>query len=58
MDGIKNALGIHSPSTLFRDEVGKFMAQGVGVGFENEMGNVTTEMDPTIKAYTQQNLKV
>lgn len=30
---IKNFFGIHSPSTLMRDEVGKYLAQGVGVGF-------------------------
>lgn len=44
LDGMKNALGIHSPSTLFRDQVGKYIAQGIGVGFENEMGNVTRQM--------------
>lgn len=31
---IKNLLGIHSPSTVMRDEVGRYMAEGVGVGFE------------------------
>lgn len=44
LDGMKNALGIHSPSRLFRDQVGKYIAQGIGVGFENEMGNVTRQM--------------
>lgn len=44
LDGMKNALGIHSPSRLFRDQVGKYIAQGIGVGFENEMGNVTKQM--------------
>lgn len=44
LDGMKNALGIHSPSRLFRDQVGKYIAQGIGVGFENEMGNVTRKM--------------
>lgn len=34
--GAKKALGIHSPSRVFKDEVGKYMAQGVGVGFEDE----------------------
>lgn len=45
---IKEALGIHSPSTILRDEVGKFMAQGIGVGFSNEMGNITKEMQEAI----------
>lgn len=44
LDGMKNALGIHSPSRLFRDQVGKYIAQGIGVGFESEMGNVTKQM--------------
>ena len=44
LDGMKNALGIHSPSTMFRDQVGKYIAQGIGVGFEGEMGNVTQQM--------------
>lgn len=45
---IKSALGIHSPSTILRDEVGKFMAQGIGVGFSNEMGNVAKDMQDAI----------
>lgn len=44
LDGIKNVLGIHSPSRLFRDQVGKYIAQGIGEGFESEMGNVTRKM--------------
>lgn len=34
LDGMKAALGIHSPSTLFRDKIGKFIPQGVAVGIE------------------------
>ena len=45
---IKEALGIHSPSTVFRDEVGKYMAQGIGVGFEDELQNVYSEMQNAI----------
>ena len=44
LDGMKSAMGIHSPSTVFRDQVGKYIAQGIGVGFESEMGNVTKQM--------------
>lgn len=29
IQGFKDALGIHSPSTVFRDEVGKFIAEGI-----------------------------
>lgn len=40
LKGLKSFFGIHSPSTLMEDEVGKFLAQGVGVGFTNEMETV------------------
>lgn len=33
----KKKLGIHSPSRVFRDQVGKMMALGVGVGFEKNI---------------------
>lgn len=33
----KDFLGIHSPSTVFRDEVGRYMAEGMGVGFEENL---------------------
>lgn len=45
---IKKLFGIHSPSTVFRDEVGKFMAQGIGVGFSDEMEDVTEQMQSSI----------
>lgn len=44
LSSIKSALGIHSPSKLFRDKVGIFLAQGVGVGFVDEMDKVTKDM--------------
>lgn len=34
LGGIKDFFGIASPSKLMRDEVGKYLAQGIGVGFE------------------------
>ena len=42
--GIKEAFGIHSPSRVFRDEVGKNLALGLGEGFSDTMGDVTAEM--------------
>lgn len=44
LDGMKDALGIHSPSRLFRDQVGKYIAQGIGEGFTDEMGSVAGQM--------------
>ena len=37
LDSAKRFLGIHSPSTVFRDQVGKNMALGMGVGFEKNI---------------------
>lgn len=48
VDGLKHAAGINSPSTLFRDEVGIYLAQGIGVGFSNEMDNVKSSMSDTM----------
>lgn len=44
MQDIKGFFGIHSPSRLMRDEVGRYLAEGIGVGFEDEMGNVSKQM--------------
>lgn len=48
LNNIKESLGIHSPSRVMRDEVGKYMAQGIGVGFEDELQNVYSEMQNAI----------
>ena len=45
---VKKAFGIESPSKVMRDEVGKYLAQGIGVGFENEMKNVAQQMNEAI----------
>ena len=36
-DAAKNALGIHSPSRLFRDKIGKMIPPGIGKGIEGAM---------------------
>ena len=48
VDGIKGFFGIHSPSTLFRDEIGKNLALGIGQGFSKEMSNVSNDMKNAI----------
>lgn len=45
---IKSFFGIKSPSTLFRDEIGKNLALGVGEGFEDTMGGVAKDMQGAI----------
>lgn len=48
LDGVKSFFGIHSPSTVFQDEVGKFLAQGIGVGFTGEIGSVMPKMKKSL----------
>lgn len=48
MNFIKKLFGIHSPSTVMRDEVGKYLAQGLGVGFEDELSSVYSDMQHAI----------
>ena len=48
MGAIKKFFGIHSPSTVMRDEVGRYLAQGLGVGFEDEMSSVYDDMQKAI----------
>ena len=45
---IKDALGIHSPSKVFEEQVGKNMALGIGEGFGKTMSNVTRDMENSI----------
>lgn len=41
---VKNAFGIHSPSKLFADEVGKFIPPGITLGVETAMPKAMREM--------------
>lgn len=47
-NGIKKFFGIKSPSTLFRDEIGKNLALGLGEGFVGEMDNITKDINNSI----------
>lgn len=42
---IKNVLGISSPSKVFRDEVGKWIPEGMAIGIEANTDAVTDAMD-------------
>lgn len=53
LKGIKSFFGIKSPSRLMRDEVGKYIAEGVGVGFEDELGSVYSDMQKAIDLETE-----
>lgn len=37
LNAAKDFLGIHSPSRVFRDQVGKMMALGMGIGFDKNV---------------------
>ena len=52
---IKNLFGIHSPSTLFRDEIGQYLGLGLGEGFEDSLSDVYKDMQ---KAVDYQNAKL
>ena len=53
LSNMKNSLGIHSPSTLFRDQVGKYIALGVGEGFEDNISKVYKQMKSAVNFETQ-----
>lgn len=47
VDGVKDSLGIHSPSKVFAG-IGKFMAEGLGIGFDSQMNRVSEGMEKAI----------
>ena len=48
LNGLKSFFGIHSPSRLFKDEIGTNLALGVGEGFADTMSEVSNEMQNAI----------
>lgn len=44
---IQNRLGIHSPSRVFRDEVGKMIPPGIAIGIEQAMPAAIRQIDST-----------
>lgn len=46
--GFKKALGISSPSKLFKEQIGKNLALGIEEGFRSEMPNVLKSMNSAI----------
>lgn len=44
VDGVKSALGIHSPSKVFAG-IGGFMAEGLGEGWDNEYANIKKHIE-------------
>ena len=52
-DGIKSFFGIHSPSKLFNKEVGRFLALGIGEGFDDNLGKVYKQMRSAVDFETR-----
>ena len=44
LGAIQKFFGIASPSKLMRDKVGRYLTQGIGVGFEDELDTVYNDM--------------
>lgn len=45
VDGFKSAFGIHSPSRVMRDQIGKFIPEGLAVGIEDNADEAVEAMD-------------
>lgn len=54
VDAAKAAMGIHSPSTVWRDQVGAMMAQGLADGFTQRLRAVSGNMTAAIPSAADQ----
>lgn len=52
VSGIKDFFGIHSPSRLLADEVGKYLPMGISLGFEKEMPNTQRDLEKQLDTLT------
>ena len=50
---VKDFLGIHSPSKVFADEIGRFLALGLGEGFDDNLDKVYKQMKTAVDFETQ-----
>lgn len=51
--GAKDALGIHSPSKVFADEVGKWIPPGIGEGVEDAMPDLERQMGEELDGFAR-----
>lgn len=49
LKGLKSFFGIHSPSRLMASEVGRWLPQGIAVGFEDELPDVNDEIEDSLR---------
>ena len=52
VDGIKDFFGIHSPSRVMRDMIGKYLPPGIAIGFEMAMPKSVKDMENEIDSMT------
>jgi TP901 family phage tail tape measure protein len=52
VSGMKGALGIHSPSKVVGDEVGKFIPSGIGLGIDKAMPNLQKDIQDNMSDLT------
>ena len=48
----KDFFGIHSPSTLMAKEIGQYLPQGIGVGFEDELPHLEKDVNYNLTGFT------
>ncbi len=53
LNKFKSFFGIHSPSKVFRDEIGEYLALGIGEGFDDNIGEVYKKMKSAVDFETQ-----
>lgn len=53
VSSIKDFFGIHSPSKVFNQEIGKYLALGLGEGFDDNLGKVYKQMKAAVDFETQ-----
>ena len=53
VDGFKNTFGIHSPSKIMNKEIGRYLALGLGEGFNDNIKSVYSKMKSAVEFETQ-----
>ena len=48
LDNVKSFFGIHSPSTVFKEQVGENLALGLSEGFTEKMGKLSGDMSDAV----------
>ncbi|OTA27226.1 hypothetical protein B9G54_01525 [Alloscardovia macacae] len=57
LDAVKSFFGIHSPSRVMRDQVGRFLPLGMAAGIEDESDSVVDAMGSMMRIPREQALK-